>query len=452
MLNKHLKYIIFLVAFLTSFTAGAITLAQGWFMALDHDSLYRAALKDQLAGEEYISIGRSGLLPKVNVSYQRAPRSWQRQQYQQSNFAGKRSEVVQYQQYDSHSASVTLTQPLLDYEAYADYRIGIIKKMQSDERYRGGLIDLQTRFIAAWLDLSEAHQRLQLSSLHSNALRTQKQVAQRQFESGEGSITDVTETGAALSLAEADEVDASDALEAASVALSAIIGMDSPDTAALPVLSDKPLKLPLVSTHFKYWEQQAMARNPDILAAGHNVEQRRFEIESNRAGHLPRIELYAMHSENDSSSDNTINQKYRTDSIGLRVSMNLFSGGSVSASMRQSASRYEQAKYLHDAQRMKTYSEIKINLNKCLHGAKRVAAYTSAVDAARRQITATQKSILAGQRVNIDLVNAERNLYKTRVDLTVEKHAVIKAWVGLLTKTGAMDKDNMLLLDTYFTH
>lgn len=231
--------------------------------------------------------------------------------------------------------------------------------MQSDERYRSSLIDLQNRFITAWLDLTEAHQRLQLATLHRQGLEEQKKQAQRQFEAGEGAVTDVTETASALSLAIADEVEARDTLDTANVALSAIVGMDLSQTAALPILGEKPLKLPLASGDYRYWEQKAAAHNPDILSAGHSVEEKRYEIERSRAGALPRVQLYAMHSENDSSNDNTIHQKYRTDSIGLRVSMDLFSGGGVSASLRQAAARYEQAKYLHDAQRLATYSEIK---------------------------------------------------------------------------------------------
>ena len=203
-----LKRALALIALLTPFSTGALTLSQGWFMALDNDPQYLAAVKDQLAGEEYIPIGRAGLLPKLSVSYQRAPRNWQRQQYQQSNFLGERTEVVQHQQYDSYSGSLTLVQPLFDYDAYASYRIGIIKKMQSDERYRSSLVDLHNRYITAWLDVAEASQRLQLAALHRQGLEEQQKQTQRQFESGEGSITDVTETRSALSLAVADEVEA----------------------------------------------------------------------------------------------------------------------------------------------------------------------------------------------------------------------------------------------------
>lgn len=451
MLSGKLKVAFYVFVLLTPLPAAALTLAHAWFKALDNDPLYLAAVKEQLAGEEYIPIARAGLLPKISVSYQRAPRNWQRQQYQQTNLSGQHSEVIQHQQYDSYSGTLTLVQPLFDYEAYARYRIGIVQKMQSDERYRSSLMDLQNRLVNAWLDLTEAQQKLKLATLHRHALETQRDLTQRQFESGERAITDVTETHSALSIAMADEVEARDNLDTANVTLSTIIGVDLSNIDTLPMLADKPLQLPLASTRYQYWERKAIAFNPDILAARYNVEEKRYEIESSRAGAFPRIQLYAMHSENDSSNDNTIHQKYRTDSIGLRVSMDIFAGGGVSASTRQATARYEQVLYLNDAQRLKTLSEIKKSLNKCLHAPARIQAFTSAVEAASRQVEATKKSILAGQRMNIDLLNAEQTLYKTRVELSAEKHAIIKAWFGLLAQTGEISSDKIMLLDTYFT-
>lgn len=430
--------------------AAALTLSQAWFMALDNDPRYQAAVKEKLAGEEYISIGRAGLLPKVSMSYQRAPRNWQKQQYPQTNIFGQQSQAVQHRQYASNSGSLTLVQPLFDYEAYARYRIGIVQKLQSDERYRSDVIDLQNRLIDAWLGLAEAEQQLQLAVLRRRALDKQQQLAQRQHHAGEGTITDITEARSALSIAIAGELDATESLNTAREALSAITGAELSGQQPLPVLNDRPLLLPLVSTHYQYWEKKAFSRNPDILTAGLNVEEKRHEIESNRAGFFPRLQLYAMHAENDSDNDNTVHQKYRTDSVGLRVSMDIFSGGGGSASTRQAVARYEQAQYLHDALRLKIRGEIKTLLNKCLHAPVKIKAYTSAVESARELVDATRKSIQAGQRTNIDLLNAEQTLYQARVELSVEKHAVIKAWVGLLAKTGEINSDSIMLLDAYF--
>ena len=451
MLSGRLTAVLCGLILLLPLPAGALTLAQAWFMALDNDPVYLAAVKEQLAGEEYIPIGRAGLLPKVSVSYQRAPRNWQRQQYSQRTASGEKADIIQHQQYDSYSGSVMLTQPLFDYEAYARYRIGIMQKLQSDQRYRSSLMDLQNRLVNAWLELTEAQQKLRLATLHMNALEAQKTLTQRQFVAGEMAITDVTETKSALNMATSDVLDARDTLDSAIIALSAITGTTLSDTDTLPTLTDKALKLPLASKDYRYWEKKATAHNPDILAAGHNVELKHYEVESSRAGAYPRVQLYAMHSENDSGNDNTVNQKYRTQSVGLRVSMDIFSGGGVSATTRQAAARYEQAQYLHDAQRLKTFSEIKKSLNTCLHGPERINAYRSAVESAKVNIISTRKSILAGQRMTVDMLNAEQDFYKTEVELTAVKHAVIKAWFSLLAQAGEINNDNFLLLDSYFS-
>ncbi len=56
---------------------------------------------------------------------------------------GNVSEVTRRQQYRSYSSSITLTQPLFDYEAYARYKAGVAQTMMSDERYRGKLLILR---------------------------------------------------------------------------------------------------------------------------------------------------------------------------------------------------------------------------------------------------------------------------------------------------------------------
>jgi len=451
MLSGKLKAVIYGLVLLAPLPAVAITVTQAWFMAMDNDPVYLAAVKEQLAGEEYIPIGRAGLLPEVSLSYQRAPRNWQRQQSQQRNRAGKSAGVTQHQQYGSHSGSLTLTQPLFDFEAYTRYRLGIVQKLQADERYRSSLIDLQNRLVNAWLDLTEAQQKVKLATLHMHALEEQHKLTRQQFKAGEMSLTDVTEIQSALSIAISDRLTALDTLDSARIAFSAMTGTTLSDTEALPTLTDKPLTLPLASTEYHYWEKRARVNNPVILAARHDVEQMHYEIDSRRAAAYPRVQLYAMHSESNSGSDNSVHQKYRTQSVGLQVSMAIFSGGSVSASTRQAAARYEQAKYLHDAQRLKTFSELKKSLNIFLHGPERIKAYRSAVEAAKFNIDATRKSILAGQRMTVDLLKAEQDFYKTEVELAAVKHAVIKAWFGLLAQAGEISHDNFRTLDSYFS-
>lgn len=134
-------------------------------------------------------------------------------------------------------------------------------------------------------------------------------------------MTDVSETQARYSLAEAQVIEARDALDAAQRELEVIIGVPLNQLDELQVLRPGKFQVaPLIPSKFEEWQKIALENNPVLAASRHGVDAAKYEVERNRAGFMPSVQLYASHSENDSSSDNTVNQKYRTDSIGVQVS------------------------------------------------------------------------------------------------------------------------------------
>lgn len=164
-----------------------------------------------------------------------------------------------------------------------------------------------------------------------------------------------------------------------------------------------------------------------LAASRHGVDAAKYEVERNRAGFMPSVQLYASHSENDSSSDNTVNQKYRTDSIGVQVSLPIYSGGGVAASTRQAAARYGRAMAEMDTQVGSTLNDLRKQFNLCISSRAKLAAYELAVKSATTQVTATRQSVLAGQRVNVDVLNAEQQLYSAQRDLASAKYNYIKS-------------------------
>lgn len=432
--------------------APALGILDAYALALEKDPTWLAAIQEKAAGDEDENIGRAGLLPKVSLNYQNAPRNWQKQQYPQTTMFGDVSEVTQRRQYHSHSGSVTLTQPLIDYEAYAQYKAGVAQKLMSDERYRGKLLDLAVRTIAAYVDVAYAKDQIALTRAQRDAYEAQLALNDRLVSGGEGTVTDVAETRARYSLADAQLIEARDGLDAARRALEAIIGVP------LDALDDvQPLRpgafrvAPLIPAKFDAWQSLALARNPALAASRHGADAAKYDIERNRAGFMPKVQLYASHSENDSSSDNTVNQKYRTNSVGVQVSMPLYSGGGVAASTRQAAARYGQAMYELDAQAAQTLNELRKQYNLCLSSRAKIAAYELAVKSAATQVTATRQSVLAGQRVNVDVLNAEQLLYGAQRDLAEAKYTYIKSWIALLSDSGSLDEKALMQVAQYFT-
>nr|WP_261230453.1 TolC family outer membrane protein [Serratia entomophila] len=433
--------------------AQAIGVLDAYSLALQKDPIFLAALKEKEAGDENKNIGLAGLLPKVSLSYQNSPKSWQKVTGPQAVniFSNETIDVTTRRQYRSYSSAITLTQPLIDYAAYARYRSGVAQTLMSDERFRGKLMDLAVRVVTAYVDVAYAKDQIALAEAQKTAYREQLALNDRLLSAGEGAITDVSETQARFSLAEAQVIEARDALDAAQRELEVIIGLPLDQLEALRVLRPGKFEMaPLLPASFQEWRKMAVARNPILAAARQQVEVAKYEVERNRGGFFPQAQLYASHAENDSSSDNTVNQKYRTNSIGIQISMPIYSGGGVAASTRQAAASYGQAMYEMDAQTGSTLNNLRRQFNLCLSSRARLTAYELAVSSAAMQLEATRKSVLAGLRVNVDVLNAEQQLYSTKRDLAEVKYTYIKAWISLLNDAGILDREYLTQIAKYF--
>ncbi|VEA72756.1 Outer membrane protein tolC precursor [Serratia rubidaea] len=71
---------------------------------------------------------------------------------------------------------------------------------------------------------------------------------------------------------------------------------------------------------------------------------------------------------------------------------------------------------------------------------------------ATTQVEATRKSVLAGQRVNVDVLNAEQQLYSAQRDLASAKYTYIKSWISLLSDSGTFDEKDIKRIAQYFTY
>ena len=180
------------------------------------------------------------------------------------------------------------------------------------------------------------------------------------------------------------------------------------------------------------------------------VEVARYEVERNRAGHLPKINAYASLRQNESESGNTYNQRYETNTIGLEVSVPLYAGGGVSASTRQASRSMEQAEYELDGKTRETLIELRRQFSACLSGVSKLRAYQKALTSAEALVVSTKQSILGGERTNLDALNAEQQLFTTRRDLAQARYDYLMAWTKLHYYAGTLNEQDLARVDEAF--
>ena len=236
---------------LSASSAQALGLLDAYQLAVRHDPTFQAALHERRAGSENRAIGRAGLLPSLRYDYNKA----------RNDSTVSQGDARVERDYRSYASTLSLEQPLFDYEAYARYRQGEAQALFADEQFRGRSQELAVRLFAAYSETLFAREQVVLAEAQRRALETQLAFNQRAFEEGEGTRTDLLETRARLSLTRAEEIAAGDRAAAARRTLEAMLGKALENREAAPIERFPALRLQ--PTTFEGWRQVALQRSAE---------------------------------------------------------------------------------------------------------------------------------------------------------------------------------------------
>ncbi|MGE7955593.1 TolC family outer membrane protein [Pseudomonas sp. NPDC089530] len=418
---------------------------QVYEQALRNDPVFLGAIKERDAGLENRIIGRAGLLPKLGYSYNKA------QNKSKVTLLDTRTGTQhENRDYGSYGSTFTLQQPLIDYEAYAAYRKGVAQALFADENFRGKSQELLVRVLSFYTQALFAQDQIDIAQAKKKAFEQQFQQNEHMFRQGEGTRTDILEAESRYELATAEEIEARDEQDAALRELGALIGEPTVDIRDLEPLNEQFESFTLAPANYDAWHELAISNNPNLASQRQAVEVARYEVERNRAGHLPRLSAYATSRKVESESGNTYNQRYDTNTIGIEISMPLYAGGGVSAATRQASRTMEQAEYELDSQTRTTLIELRRQFSACLSGVSKLRAYQKALTSAEALVISTKQSILGGERVNLDALNAEQQLYTTRRDLAQARYDYLMAWTKLHFYAGTLREDDLARVDEAF--
>ncbi len=362
-----MKKLCMLGAAMTLLASHSAVAAMGPFeiyeQALRNDPVFLGAIKERDAGLENRAIGRAGLLPRIGYTYNKG-----RNSSKATSLDDRARNRTDERNYNSYGSALTVQQPLLDYEAYAAYRKGVAQSLFADEAFRGKSQELLVRVLDNYTKALFAQDQIDIAQAKKKAYEQQFQQNEHMFKQGEGTRTDILEAESRYELATAEEIEARNEQDAALRELGALVGVPAVDIGDLAPLGQQFQTFTLQPANFDTWHELAISNNPNLASQRQVVEVARYEVERNRAGHLPKVSAYASMRDNESESGNTYNQRYETNTIGLEVSVPLYAGGGVSASTRQASRTMEQAEYELDGKTRETLIELRRQFSACLSG------------------------------------------------------------------------------------
>ena len=417
---------------------------QVYEQALRNDPEFLAALQERDAGQESRTIGRAGLLPKLSYNYNKGRNN------SRATYLNERGNSHEDRNYNSYGSTFTVQQPLIDYEAYANYRKGVAQALFADETFRSKSQELLVRVLTHYTQALFAQDQIDNARAKKNAYEQQFQQNEQLFRQGEGTRTDILEAESRYELATAEQLQAQDEQDAALRELGALIGVAMVNIDELTPLPASFSALPLQPASYSNWHTMALESNPLLASQREALEVARYEVERNRAGHLPKLNAYASVRKMESESGNTYNQRYDTNTIGIEISLPLYAGGGVAASVRQANSNLARVEYELEGKTRETLIELRRQFNACQSGVSKLRAYQKALVSAEALVVSTRQSILGGERVNLDALNAEQQLYSTRRDLAQARYDYLLAWTKLHFYAGTLGEQDLARVDEAF--
>ena len=440
-MSFHCRTILFLsvAALFQTGNAAAFGLMQAFDAALQNDPAYRAAIHENAAGQQFKVMGRSHLLPNLSFVY-----TTSQNQQDITRDTGLASPTRQFL---SETEVLQFRQPIFNLDSLARYKQGIAQTNQSDAKFSERSQELIVRIVGAYADAKNAEDQLALAVAQLNVFTEQKQMNSRMFEKGEGTKTDMLETQSRYDLAEAQVIEARDNLANMRNVLATISGME---VTALDSLSDNFRVKPMDPASFDEWKTIALDGNPEIVAQRHTVEIAREEINRQRAGHAPRVDLIASVNRQKSDNPVMVGLDALTRSVGVQVNVPLYNGGNVSAVTSQAVANHERAKAELDAKINQILIELRKQYNLALSSVHRIDALTKSVSSANFLVEAMQKSAQRGVRTNLDTLNAQQQLYTAKRDLTLARYTYLLSYLRLRKAAGTVGVGDLQDIASYF--
>ncbi|HOY02213.1 MAG TPA: TolC family outer membrane protein, partial [Zoogloea sp.] len=321
-----------LAAGLTAARAAAADLEQVYRDALAYDAALASARASREAGLEKLPQGRALLLPSLSVT---GNTTWNDLTLKHLNPDVSRG-------YNSNGWQAQLTQPLFRWQNWVQYKQGELQSTLSEAQYQLARQDLTLRAAQAYFDVLTAQDTLAAARALYEANTQQLALARKSFEVGTVTITDVHEAQSRGDLSSAQVIAAESDLAVKRHALLVLTGKEADTLKGLRkgVALSRP-----EPADIQAWVSAAEGSNLSVQAAQIAGEIAGREVERNRAGHLPTVDVVASYGNSATANAlaNFINTDIRSAVVALQVNVPVFQGGAVNSRVREAAALRDKA-------------------------------------------------------------------------------------------------------------
>lgn len=405
----------------------ALDLMQAWRAALANDAQLASARSQLQATRERVPQARAGLLPSVNATASLMPQSVD-------------PNVGPTRDFTARTYAIQLSYPLFRLQNVESFEQSKLQVSAGEAQYAQATQDLALRLSQAYFDVLAAQDNLDTLRAQMRAISEQLAAAKRNFEVGTATITDQQEAQARYDLASAQEIAARNDLEVRRAALAQLIGQP---VGELDVLRPGLVLEGPQPAGEAEWVRNARDNNLVVQQQRVASEIARREIDRQRYGHYPTVDVVGSLQRVENSSYAFVGVRTDSTMLGLQLSIPIYAGGGIEARVREAAASHARSQSdLENARRQAEQGarQAYLGLNS---GLAQVGALEAAERSSRLALESNLLGYQVGVRINIDVLNAQQQLYSTQRDLARARYDALLNGLRLKSTAGGLGEDDV---------
>lgn len=404
-----------------------------------NDPVLSQADATRLATGEGVPQARALLLPQVSAGLTLSQTNGGNSGViQDPNNPGQFISTSQFGHTRTRSIDGTLSQTIFDFSKYANLKAAHSAANAQDATYEAALQNLYVRVTAAYFTVLNDEDQLTFAKANEDAYKRQFDQADQQYKVGLSAITNVYQAKAYYENAKTQSIAAQNTLDNDKEALRVITGTPVGDLKKLR--DDLPMDPPTPADP-QAWVKQAVQDNPTLLAQKDSVETANHNITAARSGHLPTISANVSYGKSASwyQNGNLSSSNRPSTTIGLTLSVPIFSGGATQSRVRQSIYQRDAATDAMELQRRQVVQDTLNYYRSVIAGISQVESGKASVDSGQKALEATRAGFEVGTQTFTDVLLAIQTLTQSESTYSQARHQFILNKLLLQQAAGSAD-------------
>jgi len=402
--------------------------------ALANDPTYAAARANWAATQEALPQARAGLLPVLSLLG-----IANQQDFKENLHSDPALSFVQ--RFPTYSYTVSASQPLYRAQNWISYDQAKQQVSQADYVLASAQQDLILRVAQAYFDVLLAQFNMEVLQSQKAAVNENLAQAKRNFEVGTATITDTNDAQAKYDQIVAQEIQAQNDLDNKIATLRAIIGRTPKELKRFSGQYQPELPNP---SALEPWIDRSIRENYQVRVAQSNFDIAALEINRQRAGHYPTLDLVASYQQGyaGAAASTAVSSNFASDQrlglIGVQLNVPIYQGGLVNSRVTQAIANQDAARQNLEGARRSAQLLAQTSFTGVTSGVAQIKAFEQALKSAQVSYDSNKLGLEVGVRTNLDVLNQQQQVFQTRFNLAQSYYNFIINALKLKQAVGAL--------------